>query len=109
MKTNQTLMTLKRKAKSGHFVAFDYVKSETGEKSHRLIRIGVDIKKSLERQGQPLKGKEGRGNWISGLKSEGKNGFLLRRGKEVFIRGSEVSKDGCKHKLFKLSGISNLK
>jgi hypothetical protein len=112
MKTNPLLKTLAQKAKSGQLVSFTYTKDETGERSQRTVRIGVDLEKSLAKHDQKINGK---GSWMSGY-STGLRGCLIRRGSETYIRGTQVCSKGGEnatskpgHRLFKISGISNLR
>lgn len=110
MKTNPLLSVFKAKAKSGEFLSFDYAKS-SGEKSHRVVRIGVNLQKRFEKEGTPLKHENGKGNWISqDAKRSGRNGFLVKRGGKVYLSATDCSPgQPSKHKVFDIAGISNIK
>lgn len=114
MKTNKEIKELYKllesKAKSGHFLGFDYFKPEKNEKSHRVVRIGVNLEKTFAKQGQKLKHSDGKGNWISKEgKRFGRRGYLIKRGQEVYLSATDLTGAKPAHKCFKLSGISNLK
>ncbi len=102
---NLTLLAIKKAAKEGNFVAFTYTK-EDGETSDRVVRFGGDIAKRMEKQGTPIKGKEGKGNWIDTAAKSGLRSMILRRGGKVYVRGTDVSSGKeVGHKCFIISGI----
>ena len=108
MKTNTIVSYAVKKAKAGQFISFSYLKEGENEKTSRVIRIGGDIGKRLEKEGTPINGK---GSWMTGF-SSGLRGCIIKRNGKKYIRGTECSRDGeitGKHKLFCVSGISDLK
>lgn len=105
-KHSETLKIICRKAKKGEFLAFDYVK-DSGEKSHRRLRVGGDIGKRLAKEGRPI---NGRGNWISKeAKSSGLRSMFLERGGKLYIRGTDCTTKDAAHKVFIVENMSNLK
>jgi len=98
----KSILPLIRAARKNQFVSFTYEK-ENGEKSKRIVRFATDIPKKLERQGTPINGK---GAWMTGH-SEGLRGMIVKRGGKVYVRGTDC-KDS-KHKIFLVSGITELK
>jgi hypothetical protein len=112
MKQNPILKFIVKRAKENKFVTFSYIKPETGEVSERTCRFGVDLEKSLAKHDKPL---NGRGAWMTGHTSN-KNSFVVRKNGESYIRGTQVCSKGGEnatskpgHRLFKISGISNLR
>lgn len=112
MKQNPTLKFIVQRARENKFVTFSYHKPETGEISERTCRFGVDLEKSLAKHDKPLNGK---GSWMTGYAGN-KNSFVVRKNGEVYVRGTQVSSKECEnatskpgHRLFKLSGIFNLR
>ncbi len=102
MKPFQQIRYVANKIKKGaRPITFTY-KKENGEVSQRNIMVNIDIIKAMEKRGTPVTGE---GNWHSG-RSEGRNGFTIRLGRELYIRGIEPASN--KLKIFKCSGISNL-
>lgn len=93
------LKKIKKAAETGEFLSFVYIK-EDGTKKQRTVRFGGDIPKRLEKQGTPI---NGRGSWMTGF-SEGKNGFLVEKEGEIYVRGTEVGANSG-HKIYKLAGI----
>jgi len=108
MKTNQIIFYALKKAKSGQFISFSYQKEGEDDKSLRVIRIGGDIAKRMEKQGTPINGK---GSWMTGF-STGLRGCIVKKNGKRYVRGTECSRDGettGKHKIFLVSGMSDLK
>lgn len=101
--TSKTLLRISRAGREGKFLSFSYTK-EDGSKSDRTVRFGGDIAAKFARDGQPIKGESGRGNWVSQSKKTGTRGMILERNGKVFVRGTDL-KDS-KSKCFLLSGIS---
>lgn len=101
-------------ARRGHFVSFDYTKEITKgedkgkfETKRRVLKVGVDVKKRMEKQGTPVKGV---GNWHKGA-TMGKNKMFIRKNGQVYVRGIDITdnKEETEFKIFKLEGISNIK
>jgi len=108
MKTNQIIFYALKKAKSGHFISFFYQKEGEDDKSLRVIRIGGDIEKRMEKQGTPINGK---GSWMTGF-SSGLRGCIVKKKGKKYVRGTEVSCNGettGKHKIYCVAGMSELK
>ncbi len=102
MKNFQKVRLIANNIKRGpRFFTFTYTK-ENGDVSNRTVSFGIDIFKRMEKQGTPVNGK---GNWHSKCQ-EGKLGFTIRRGAELYVRGIDVEKKELR--LFKVSGIQNL-
>lgn len=105
MRTTQKLRIFRQRAAEGKFVSFQYQK-DNGDTSKRVIRVGGDIAKRMEIEGKPL---NGRGNWASGF-GRGLRSFLVMRNGETYVRGTDVSPgQKSQHKIFKVSGISDIK
>ena len=103
LKNYQKVRLISKKIKSGpKFFSFTYIK-ENGEKSHRTVSFGIDVAKRMEKQGTPIKGT---GNWHKGM-TEGKLGFIVRKGKEWYVRGIDINKN--EFRLFKVKGMFDLK
>ncbi len=98
----KSILPLIRAARKNQFVSFKY-KKENGEISKRIVRFGTDIPKKLERQGTPI---NGRGAWVTG-RGTGLRSMIVQRAGKVYVRGTDC-KDS-KHKIFLVSGISELK
>ncbi len=56
----------------------------------------------MAKRGRPVNGK---GNWHRGM-TEGRNGFSIRNGKVLYIRGIDMADDGLK--IFKLDGVTSI-
>lgn len=99
MTNYQKIRLISRKVEKGaRFVSFSY-KKDDGTTSNRTVLFNVKIGAAMEKRGKPVTGK---GNWHSKCE-EGRNGFILRRGGELYARGID-NKDN-KLKIFKCSGI----
>lgn len=105
MKLNPTLLAIKKAAKNGEFVSFDYQKEGETEVTPRLVRFGGDISKRFEKEGRPILGEKGKGNWINGAQKSGLRGMVLRKNGKVYVRGTELKGSESQHKCFIVSGI----
>ena len=105
MKLNPTLNAFRKAAKTGEFIKFSYRKENDTVETQRVIRIGGDIVKRMEKQGTPVKGKNGQGNWLDTAAKSGKNSFIVKRGGKTYVRGTEIKGSESAHKCFLLSGI----
>jgi hypothetical protein len=107
MKMNQILLAIKKAAKEGRFVSFEYQKEGETEVSSRVVRFGGDIAKRMEKQGTPILGEKGRGNWLKTAQKSGLRGMVVRKNGKVYVRGTDVSPGQAQiHKCFILSGIT---
>lgn len=102
MKTNPKINFLVRRAAKNELVHFDYIKDD-GSRSKRTLRIGINVEKKFEREGNPIKKI---GNWASNIERKGKNNCIILRKGDVVIQGTDMA-DGH-FKYFKINGIENL-
>ncbi len=106
MKMNPTLLAIKKAASKNEFISFDYKKEDSEEVTHRVVRFGSDIAKRLEKEGKPILGEKGRGNWIDGAQKSGLRSMVLRKNGKAYVRGTECTPGKPPaHKVFILSGI----
>ena len=105
MKLDQTLNAFRKAAKQGTFIKFQYLKENETKPTERIIRVGGDIGKRMEKQLTPILGEKGKGNWIQGAEKSGKNSMILRKNGKIYVRGTEVKGNESRHKCFLLSGI----
>lgn len=101
--SSKTLLKLARAGRKNQFIDFKYTK-ESGETSMRKVRFGGDIAAKFARDGQPVKGENGRGNWISGARKGGTRGMIVESKGRLYLRGTDCR--DSKSKIFLLSGIS---
>ncbi len=106
MKLNPTLNKFRQAAKTGEFIKFSYRKEGETVETQRVIRVGGDISKRMEKQNSPILGEKGKGNWINGAEKSGKNSMILRKNGRIYLRGTEIKRGESKHKCFLLSGIT---
>ncbi len=89
MKSSQIVKHIHDKCRKGaSFISFDYDKKDGTQPKRRNVLFNVQIEKAQEKRGEPLTGK---GNWHSGMQG-GKNGLVIKRGKDYYVRGYEAGK-----------------
>jgi len=91
-------------AKNGcRWTSFLYTK-ENGEVSRRNILLNIDIAKAMAKRNNPIKGV---GNWVSNCETFDRNGFVVKKGNQFYVRG--MARGEKVAKMFKIENISDIK